>query len=453
MCYFIIITNINEENKETKKKKMSSCDGYQMSTTSVLAVQAIADANGITLARPALASQVAQKGEEYITKFISAAGLISSYQHAQRLSAQHINRVLIADSKQPLFGYDGTPSVQFQQLQVEQTEILYNQETPRPLKQISKNEPLSLPRIQKYPFQYFIVEGVPITKKLLSNRRLVVKAPRSDKPVIPGIGINPIEIAPQIPVPLFERKYDQNQLAGDILGGDLQHIFIRTINSLRKDSSYSYEATLYELESEVAIQQLLPYFIHYIFGQMTIHFRDISIMSILLDFSAALVHNQNLNCIIYAHSFLKIALSALIGFDFSSSLITEDIKLREKAAFLLVDICHAFEIGFPSIAIHIFNKLAETIFDPNTTLQAQYGALYAIHAFGDEAINKIIPHLGTYIKYIKSELQHEDYRHSSAAQTNINRIKQIIDYVNNRDNEDTRYKKYAKQIELLINKL
>jgi transcription initiation factor TFIID subunit 6 len=197
---------------------------------------------------------------------------------------------------------------------------------------------------------------------------------------------------------------------GDVVNGDLQLYFIRTINLLRDDLVFSKDSALHSLANDACLQQLLPYFLEFIFGQMTLHFQEIQMMDTLIAVARSLVCNKALCSELYVHPLLKIAFSGLLGLDYASLIQDEDNRLREHSAELLRMICQKYELAYPDIRIVAFNHLVDQLFECNITLAAQYGALLGIMALGSEYVERIVLHLPLYWGLVRLERESEDQR-------------------------------------------
>lgn len=149
-------------------------------------------------------------------------------------------------------------------------------------------------------------------------------------------------------------------------------------------------------------------------------------MTNLIKITRSLIRNSSLCSSIYAHTFLKIIFSALIGADYTSELHGDDTKLRELAADTLKLIIDKYQSCFHDIKICIFNSLIEVLFDPNTSLMAHYGAICGIEAIDENAVKYIIPHLKHYLKMMDFEIHCYNPRQRQCSQLICSKVKQLI---------------------------
>jgi transcription initiation factor TFIID subunit 6 len=307
-------------------------------TSSILATQAIADSLGISITKGPLLSSFAQEGELMVQRVIGSAALLSANARAQRLTTQHINRVLLSEHSPPLVGYDYIQPISMVTIASDQPELSFPSETVLPLSEITD---LSVvPLIQSFPFQYLLTEGVPADNKSLSNRRLLANPLKVDKsPAIAPLATNfPIELQQRSVISIARHVYETTQSAGEVLSPALQIYYVKILNSLRDDHVFSHDSAFQSLSTDTGLQQLLPYFLQYLVGQITLEFQDISQFKILLEMTASLVRNPALSSELYVHTFLKIVFSGLVGADMASPIHDDDTAVRDALQGIVDDV-------------------------------------------------------------------------------------------------------------------
>jgi hypothetical protein len=209
-------------------------------TASVLATQAIADSLGITVSKTPLITSIAQDGESKMQRVIGAAALLCANACSQRLTTQHINRVLLSQRKPPLLGDDNSPLFTMHVAPFDQHELCFFKEFPVNLDALATS-PIPLPTSQPFSLEYLLTEGVPKDKRSLSNRRLLAKPPKIDRSAsIPASTTAlSLELTQRSPISIIRQVYDTSQLVSDVANGDLQLYFIHIINLLRDHLVYS----------------------------------------------------------------------------------------------------------------------------------------------------------------------------------------------------------------------
>jgi len=395
---------------------------------SVLAAQAIADSLGISVSKATLISSIAQDGESRVQRVIGSAALLCANACSQRLTTQHINRILISERKQPLVGYDNLPFFNMLTAPCDQHELCFFRESPVQLDSVASSA-VSEPSVQSFALEYLLTEGVPKDKRSLSTRRLLAKPPKIDKPtsVQPSSALSSVELTQRAPVSIVRQAYDLSQIVSDVVNSDLQLYFIRIINLLRDDSVYSKDTELFRLSTEVGIHQLLPYFLQFIFGQISLHCQDLQLMDILISMTSALVKNPALGSELYVHSFLKIAFVALVGSDLTTAVHDDDTRLRDHAAELLSLICRKYSVSYPGIESAIHNQLVLYLFKADNSLAAHYGALSGIRSLGVKSMMAVMPQLKSYYKIVSLEAKSADSRQAAAVGRIALLLRQIMD--------------------------
>ncbi|KAK8885142.1 hypothetical protein M9Y10_044271 [Tritrichomonas musculus] len=412
-----------------------------MCSTSVITVQAIADMLGITISKPTLVQSLAQEAEDFIAEYIRSASLLAINSRSYRLSAQHINRVLFSErymnklTRSPcndrLFGYEFAPFGQYLSIPFEQSELYVPRENSIKCRNVIKSD-IVPPNNQTFDFQFLLTEGVYADKKMLSVRRLIIKTPKILERAI-SAPISQFQNTQQTseffkrnPVSISKLTFSHIPLVHDVLNNTLQLYYSYILNLIRDDSPYVRDTALSRIETDVGLQQLLPYFLQYIIYNMTIFYQNIEQMTNLIKITRSLIRNSSLCSSIYAHTFLKIIFSALIGADYTSELHGDDTKLRELAADTLKLIIDKYQSCFHDIKICIFNSLIEVLFDPNTSLMAHYGAICGIEAIDENAVKYIIPHLKHYLKMMDFEIHCYNPRQRQCSQLICSKVKQLI---------------------------
>jgi transcription initiation factor TFIID subunit 6 len=194
----------------------------------------------------------------------------------------------------------------------------------------------------------------------------------------------------------------------DVVNGDLQLYFVRIINLLRDDVVFSKDKAIGYVAKDLGLHQLLPYFLQFIFGQITLHFQEHGLIDTLIGLALALVTNESMGSELYVHSFLKIAFAVLVGVGMQTPLCDDDKMLREHAAELLGVIVKKYRREYPTIHQAVFSSLVRFLFEAETSLAAHYGALLGIRELGEWAVLALMPHLKVYYRAIAEEIEVED---------------------------------------------
>lgn len=421
-----------------------------MTSPLVQATQDIADSLGITLSKSQYLNHIAEQCDLHVQSVIGAAALLCANARSQRLTVQHINRVLQSENRPQLRGYDNVANFTMLTRPYEQTELYFTKETQLDLSKVAEKQ-IQPVGTRSYISEYLLTEGVPVCRQNLSTRRFLAKAPKVEKSVSIAT-TQPQDTSRRAPINIMKHTYNKNQTVGDVLHDSLQRYFVRLVNLLRDDTAFSKEFVLEKLSTDKGLQQLIPYMLQFIYGKMTTHYRDMNTMNALIDMTTAIVRNDHLGSEIYVHPLLKIAFSGLLGIDYTSIVQMDDTTLRNNAAQLLVLIVHKYRDEFSTIAGNVFNSLVSHLFDHQGSLSSHYGALAGIKAFGSEAIKRTLPHLISYCRMVKIEQRSTQEQQIFSLQNVKELLKQIAEVVRNSEKYNDEEKQMGKCLYDLVTK-
>jgi hypothetical protein len=245
----------------------------------------------------------------------------------------------------------------------DQHDLLFLQEIPVSLYPIAVS-PISPPSVQSFGVEYLLTEGVSSGKKCLSSRRLSSKPPKIERSTTPSSGAasSAIELIQHPRVVMIRHSYDRKQLITDVVKNELQLYFVKVINLLRDDLIDPNIPARQCLASDLGLHQLLPYFLDFIFGQMTTHYQDVVLMEFLIQLATALIRTRSMVPARYVHPLLKIAFSTTIRLSFADTLHDDDRGLRIQGAELLGEIMKRFGAEYPNVGRIVFNALVDCLF-------------------------------------------------------------------------------------------
>ena len=357
-------------------------------SAAISAAQVNFDALGIPH-RPSLLQIVAEDAESYVRDIVSKASILFRNSHSEQLTPFHINTLLSSfDRTQPLFGYSNSPSFLLSSICYENSEI-YVVKDPSEDLQKTMSAPSSIkPREFSYGFQWFLTEGVPAD---ISQKKETQKLPN---------GLSNSDIIRPSSVDPSTRSYSARQFVGDVLHNKHLSIYVKQINMLRDDTSHQRMVAIRFLRTDKDLQPLLPYFLQFIIGEISMHYNNPVLMDIIVSVARALAENEYLCISLFTHVFLRIVTTFLLSPDSSSNLAEEDCKLREEAAKLLGTLRQRCEDAYPDFRVSLFNLFTDTIFSENSTLASQFGAIAGIEKLGYGPVKRLMPHLPLYCRLI-----------------------------------------------------
>jgi hypothetical protein len=349
-----------------------------------LTVQAIADSLGLKIADSPLVSHVERIGESFIRDFLRDVSALFQSTRAYRLTTTHIEMVIESRNLVPLQGYHVVPSYLAHPITIDQLDLYGVKEPPRQLADVATERTTAPPHFIEHRPKWTVVEGAYCGWRCLPPRRREI--PRLTKLLersmsTPNVSIHPQFESPRPGTGEPERappSADRETLfANDKLCAELQQFFIQTINLLKSDHVQSLDAALAILTEEDKLQGLLPYFLQWAFGQMTLRLANPGEIIAVIRCILALANNPSVDIGLYCHPFLKVAISGLLA---ASCGGCDDQDVRKFASRLMNTICDRCEPTYPTIKPMIINALTNSLFSPATSLAAHYGALLGLRA-------------------------------------------------------------------------
>lgn len=393
-------------------------------STAQVTVQAIADSIGLRLTEPSLISIVEQSGQSYIEHFLEDAATFFHSSRSPLLTTSHVDMVFESRKWPPLLGYCSPPVYSPQLIPVDQCDLLPPREPPRSLLDaVTHQLPVFPPLAEHYP-RWRLIEGVSPIGKSSHRRRDTVKPPRPiDRTVsVPTIaGALHSDPPPSQSLALhLDRPPETRKVADDVLSASLQRYFVTTVNLLRFDAVHSYDGTLDLLSQEDRLQILVPYFLQFVFGRICIGLHRPGDVCACIGLALAIVNDRFVAVPLFAHAFLKVALTGLLalGFDYD-----DDTSIRRLAGKLLRVVCDRCATGFPEIRPLIFNALVAALFAPETALTVHLGALIGLRELGEEQM--IIEHLPAYVGAVRGEVRAANSRQSILAVRVLAEVQEI----------------------------
>lgn len=359
-----------------------------------LTIQTIGDSIGITIPTQ-FAVFIEKHAKDYIKSFVKRAYAFSQTSKSFSLQKVHIEMALESQCEQPILGYDILPEYSTNHVSVDNID-LYGALEKR--KELNNNNFIFNEKSDfkmKYRCQWTLVEGI-YTGNLY--QRPNIEANKSIRQVERSISVPSVHQKSS-----YEHYQDKIVFANDVLCREYQKFFLSIVNLLRYDSVFSIENALNKIVDENKLQPIVPYFIQFIFGKITINLDKPKEMIVLMRFALALGLNNSIYLGMYVHSFLKIAFTGLLSLSFNDSSGEFDVSIRDYSAELLGVICNRCHYYFKDMKIVIFNSLVNALFDTKLTLNSHYGALVGIMSLGDEFSKRLIPHLNSYLHIVKRE--------------------------------------------------
>lgn len=362
-----------------------------MSIVSPNYVQTQCESMGINL-KPNQLNVINEEAENYVREIVKKAALLQRNSHSEKLSPKHINTVLESINKPSVLGYQVLPNVQknlpfsLKQTHIDQTNLFYFKYHMVHVMDVLKNGIFQKPKYSNYKFHWLITEGAinenadicKIHSKSGENRSELKSLIRN---------VNHDHGTPVI-----------RQLVKDTLSSSLQTKYVNIIGLLRDDDTSSLYDGLEIIRTDASIHKILPYLLQFIIGQYTMRYNKPGFAKILINVLKALTENPSICIYMYTHVFLQIVYSFLICNFSCSSILYDDLEIKNCAAIVLENVCKRSEEAYPCIYVSNYNFLVKRLFYPYASVQEQYGSLKGIKVLGNNFIISFLPGLASLCK-------------------------------------------------------
>ncbi|KAK8895037.1 hypothetical protein M9Y10_023479 [Tritrichomonas musculus] len=360
------------------------------SECSRVAVHAIADQLGIDI-RDNIINLVAQDAEYRIQEYIKRAVILHKKTHTPKLTVQHVNMVIESFRVPPLLGYSSTLPYNTTTIPIaeDNDELLIVEDKKVDLVDAAKKITKPAPRPVPFYFQWAMVNGISIDRRNTPANR------------------NPFQSPADL---LFHHSFSDSietqQLTNeDVITPELQSHFKHAIDIFESNDREQLNSIFNDLSRYSGIQPLLPLFLQFFAYKLMVNLDDNSILERICFYLYGLIDNLSLPIHFFVHPILRIIMTIILKFDCGSDYdIASDIELRKHCCEIIDILCSRCVSGFPNIKTVISNAMMQTLFNPETTLCAHYGALLAIQQLGKDVIVKIALHIPFYVNCLKREL-------------------------------------------------
>ena len=186
-------------------------------------------------------------------------------------------------------------------------------------------------------------------------------------------------------------------LSAHVLSKEQQMFFDRVTAAVTGSDVRLAEAALQSLVRDSGLQQLLPYFVHFISHTVAANLRSLSTLSSLLSLATALLTSPHLYVEPYLHQLLPSLLTLVLARRLCSDASDDHWTLRRNAATLLRLVCDKYGRTYNTLQPRITRTLLNALLDTSRSLPTHYGAVVAITALGIPAIRAtLLPYIRPY---------------------------------------------------------
>jgi len=337
-------------------------------------ISQIAESKGVGSLNNDLIPYVSTICEDYIKDFIQDLTCISLSSKSARITKKHVQMVLNDRGEASLIGYSRTPKYTNESVNHEKYDFIYPDRSIVKLSSMLTPTPPATIKDFQSSFRYICVDGV-IIQGLSLNKKT-----NKDK----GRAIDESEtVANAVPKPYIE-------------------YCVETLNYMRDDTNNSMDIGLSIFRNDKKIQILIPYLIHFITGQMSIHIHDFGDMLFLTKLTLSLVQNPYYEVSIFLHPFLRIALTSLLASDVGSNDTHDDSPVRMEASKIISVLFMNCSSGFPGLGDALYNRFISVIFSQKGSISSHIGAFYGIMALGYLYCERVFPQIDGYSKIVDS---------------------------------------------------
>ena len=138
------------------------------------------------------------------------------------------------------------------------------------------------------------------------------------------------------------------------------------------------EAALNSLVNDAGLQQLLPYFVHFISDEVSHNLRDLRRLHSALQLAAALLTSRQLYVEPYLHQLLPSLLTCLLGRHLCADAVEDHWTLRHHAAMLVALVCSKWGLMYAALQPRVTRTMVGALLDVSRPLTTHYGAIIGI---------------------------------------------------------------------------
>jgi transcription initiation factor TFIID subunit 6 len=197
---------------------------------------------------------------------------------------------------------------------------------------------------------------------------------------------------------------DHQLLVGEHVSRELCGYFANMMDLYETGTEESMACLSTAISNDAGIQPLLPFFLQFMAGQLTVGCNDTFVVRKVALLGVALVENLSLAVHFFVHALIRTAMTVLLRYETGMS-VEEDIEVRHMGGNFLYQTCVRCASGFPMIMVLAQDALIRSWLNPCATHPSQLGAFIGLCTFGPTAIVKILPHLKGYLGSLQRELR------------------------------------------------
>jgi len=243
----------------------------------------------------------------------------------------------------------------------------------------------------------------------------------------PDVGIVPFVVPVTVSSTTDSRK---NTRIENVVEHELSSEQISYYKTVVKDiltaSRSSLRAVYASLSSDFGLQNLLPYFIRFMFDQQ-LHILKVDPRPLwslqrlqsLLCMVQCMLSNPSIELEAYLHKLNPFILTVMVNRLLSSSLTDDHWALRDYAAKLTAKICSLYDEKYPEMRTKIIKTLYGFVRDPMAPFTSQYGAIVGLAALGERVTEQaLFPIAPVYLRKVFRIVRRYGEKRASAGADN-----------------------------------
>ncbi|KAK4532059.1 hypothetical protein CCYA_CCYA10G2916 [Cyanidiococcus yangmingshanensis] len=358
--------------------------------------QVVASMVGISRLREDVATYLATDAEYRIREVIQEASKFMRHSKRRRLKTADIAAAMRLRNLEPLYGFSSNESVPFVSYSVPgesstagNNTLFFVGDEELDLRDILDGELPRAPLETTLALHWLAIEGIqpkipqnPSSASFATSQtaQLVVgeSAHGNTQGNIAGeqnTGASSVTFRPRVRHVLSRELQLYYELAIEALTGETGE----TDETLRT-------ACLASIAKDPGLQQLVPYFVAFLFHHITNHTRDLPQLQIAMRLARALLENRHIGLEPYLHQLMPSVLTCIVGRCLCRTADEDHWALREYAAALLADIHKTYGGAYENLLPRIAETLRVALVDEHKPLTTQYGALVAFRALGSALV-------------------------------------------------------------------
>ncbi|KUJ17608.1 DUF1546-domain-containing protein [Mollisia scopiformis] len=324
------------------------------------------------------------------------------------LGTQDISQALKVLDVEPLYGYESTRPLRFGEASLGPGQPLFYIEDEEVDFEKLINAPLpKVPRDVSFTAHWLAVEGVqpsipqnPTTAEARANE-LVPKGPGANPTLGALAGNDNVTFKPLV----------KHVLSRELI------LYFDKVRAAILDESQDPEivilrkSSLKSVQSEVGLQQLVPYFVQFVSEKVTHSINNLFVLRQMMELTQSVTENKNLFIEPYIASLVPPILTCLLGRTFGApglDNLKEQYQLRDLAASLIGHISNKYSKSSGDLQSRLARTCLKYFLDPTRSLAEHYGAISGITLIGGPSaiLTLILPTMKTY-EYVLTKAQNE----------------------------------------------